>query len=529
MFQRSIKNLVLSQHVAKYAEEIPYLKFEDHSDQCIPVKRPHFSNRDGKLFFLISSRPHEVLLGEEAGVWDAIDGSRSIAELERKTPGARQLLAKWWERELIELREPKFSADRRKALVIEPHMDDAVLSIGGTMWSRRHETCFTVLTVASVSNYTSYHKLFREYFNPEAVSELRRRESELVMDLVGGKIETLGRVDSALRYEHRDWTAEWFLANNKSVTAYMNHSMPPAVVESLADELAERFRASEATELWFPIGIGRAADHEATRNACLLALQKNPDLLSKFNVFIYQDVPYLAEFPDHATRLRAEFNKAGGVLEPNTHDISEVLPNKLRMVSIFASQFKIGHMGPKVAEAAHQTADRTGLTLAETFFKLRTLPQGRLDDQLYSARNHVEAIRHRLRSWYPKARNARHLHIVSPLGIGCWESDMQALLNAFPQACINIHLPRQAVNETQRFLSERITVKTVSGGAREWGSLLIKLALTTRDPIVVATSFKLAKLAPLVKLALFFANVLPVSNIDNLVGALRLLDKSIRT
>ena len=50
-------------------------------------------------------------------------------------------------------------------LIVEPHMDDAVLSLGKAMGKRRHEAEMTVLTVSSISNYTSYHKLFRGLFD----------------------------------------------------------------------------------------------------------------------------------------------------------------------------------------------------------------------------------------------------------------------------------------------------------------------------------------------------------------------------
>ena len=82
----------------------------------------------------------------------------------------------------------------------EPHSDDAVLSIGGTLWARRHECEFVVATVCSRSNFTSYYMLGRDYFDVDAISSLRAAEAELFVRLIGGQYRALGRSDAPLRY-----------------------------------------------------------------------------------------------------------------------------------------------------------------------------------------------------------------------------------------------------------------------------------------------------------------------------------------
>lgn len=518
--RRLAERTVLSQREAVYTGDLPEIRFEHGIDALVPMRRPHFHLRDGKLYFLISTRPHLTL--DEAGqqLWNAIDGKTSVAQLEEQTAGSRERLQQWWHAEVIELVEADFPAARKHALIVEPHMDDAVLSLGGLMWERRRDTRFTVLTVQSVSNYTSYHKIDRQYFDVEEISELRKAESELSLAQVGGELDTMGEQDAALRFEPGNWSVDWYVNNKKALFAYINHSSPSEHVERLAGALAQYLRESEASELYFNIGIGRAADHEATRNACLLALQQNPELFEKFSVFLYQDVPYQAEYPDHAVRLVEKLEEAGCRLEPIKQDIKQALPHKLRMVAAFASQFKPQFMGPRVVATAQQAAQGSPSEFAEAFYRMHSLPNQRMDDLLYSASDHVEGIARRLPKWLPAARKANRIHILSPMGIGHWEHDMRALLAAFPQAEFCVCLPPSAINETSRFTSGRISVEAVEGGGSNWGKRLLKQAIAGREPIIFATSFKLAKLAPFAQAGLFFADVFPVSNIDNLVAAL---------
>lgn len=55
------------------------------------------------------------------------------------------------------------------------------------MWAMRDEAKFTLVSVAARSNFTSYYFLDREYFDADAITELRRQESALVMRLLGGR------------------------------------------------------------------------------------------------------------------------------------------------------------------------------------------------------------------------------------------------------------------------------------------------------------------------------------------------------
>ena len=335
------------------------------------------------------------------------------------------------------------------------------------------------------------------------------------------KFDSLDQFDAPLRFRPGDWALDWYVANRRAVSAYVNHSSPPDAIQPLADMLGAKFAASNARELWIPMGVGRSADHELTRNACIQALQQAPELFEKFDVYLYQEVPYLAEFPDHAQRILREIQDAGGALTPECFDARDVIAQKFRLVSIFGSQFKSSHMSAKVAAAAHASAAGTDLKFAELSFRMTALPRAPMADALYSGRVQIDATVRRLKRWYPRSCKATRVRIACPTGVGRWRDDMQQLLQAFPAATFEIHLPADGMDETRAFQSDRITVHPVPGGRSGWLACVAGLLRSPHLPLIVVTGFRFAKLAPLVKAGLFPARLLPVSSIDSLVNALR--------
>lgn len=492
-------------------------------DELVPIRRPHFELREGGLFFLVSRRPHAELDGQEQALWSAIDGTASFGVLRQSFPGLDALVSRFWTLGVVELAETSFRNDRGRILVVEPHMDDAVLSVGGLMWQRRHEAEFCVLAVASESNFTSYHKMDRPYYDVAAVSALRRAESDTVMRLLGGRMDVLGAFDAPLRYYDGEWTLDWFLANRSAMATYVNHSAPPEAVDRMAQQLAERFAASDAQELWIPMGIGISADHETTRNACLAALQSNPDLFARFDVYLYQDTPYVIDYPDHAARIVAALGQAGARLEPTCADIGGALPDKLRLLAIFGSQFKPSYMDPKTVAAAQQSGASSGMEQGEIRYRLRSLPKGPLQAALYSGRPKVEAIVRKLQRWYPRNRAARRIRILIPTGVGCWQDDMGFLLEAFPCAVFEVHLAAGAKGEAGRLDSPRLDVRIVGSSARDWAKRIARVLVSSPRPLIVVTGNKLWQAAPLVRIGLFPFRPLAVSTIDHLVAALRSL------
>ena len=172
----------------------------------VPIRRPQFHLRDGALYFLISRRPATELDPAERTLWEALDGETTIERLRALFPDADRALRRFLDLGLCTLVESSFPADRRRVVVFEPHVDDAVLSVGGTMWARRHQCEFLLVTVAGRSNFTSYYYMDRDYFDVARVSALRRAEADLFVRSLGGRHLALAETEAPLRYRDGNWT-----------------------------------------------------------------------------------------------------------------------------------------------------------------------------------------------------------------------------------------------------------------------------------------------------------------------------------
>jgi LmbE family N-acetylglucosaminyl deacetylase len=485
----------------------------------IPLRRPHFHLRNRQLFFLISKRPYVELAAADADLWNAIDGSATTAVLRESFPHADKTLERFRELEIIEIAPAIWRTDRKRVLVIEPHMDDAALSVGGLMWRNRERCEFTVASVAGRSNFTSYHKINRDYFDVDKVTALRRSESELVMRVLGGKHLVLDGLDAPLRYQPGDWTLEWYLKNRRGISAFINHSAAGREVEACAASIERQLLETNAREIWIPMGIGTSADHETTRDASLHALMRLADAGREFEVFLYQDVPYAMNFPLHAGQILSSLASGGASLERLASEITDVMPEKLRLISIFASQFKMSYMRPKVEATARLTGGSGG-RMCELLVRVERLPR-RIDGfELYSGRSDVLGIRGRLSGWRRRHRMARRMAILCPMGVGRWKENMEVLLRCFPDTTFDVHMTADACDETNRFVSPRIRIRPVRGLARAWIFRLLRVLLWPSCPLIIFTGTRHRNMIPLMRAMFAISNPIPATTMDHLVQAL---------
>jgi LmbE family N-acetylglucosaminyl deacetylase len=492
----------------------------------IPLRRPHFHLRDRNLYFLISRRPTLELSDAEAAVWDAIDGVTPVSKLCGRFPDAGTFLEKLHESEALEFAEPlQTDSRRRKILIIEPHMDDAVLSVGGLMWKNRGTCEFTVATVAGRSNFTSYQKIGRDYFDVQTVTDLRCRESELAMRLLGGTHMVLDGLDAPLRYHPGNWTPEWFLKNRRALSAFQNHSATAEELSASTAHIGKLLRQTDASEIWIPLGVGCSADHETTRNACLIALVRAAADGLHFDVRMYQDVPYAMAFPRHTGQLLSALESAGAQTEQVIHDIGAEMPVKLRLISIFASQFKMSYMRPKVEATARLVGGKNS-GFREFTVKLKRLPRDVDTFELYSGRKDVQCLRARLAGWYPKHRSSECITILCPMGVGRWKENMEALLERFPHATFEIHMTEDACEETHAMVSSRIKIRPVKNMAKGWMRRLLRSWFLPSRPMILFTGHRHSHAIPWLRICFAHAAPLPAATMDHLVTALRHMDES---
>lgn len=337
----------------------------------------------------------------------------------------------------------------------------------------------------------------------------------------------LDECDAPIRYRPGNWSLGFYHRHGRSVGAFIRHCSSDEEIEAWTTAVCGILAATDAQEIWFPMGVGDHADHELARNACLRALSRNSGIEQRAKLFFYQDVPYANQFPEHTGQILEAISTAGGVLEWQREDISAALEGKLRMNAIYASQFKLSYMAPKIEEAA-RSASPTGEGCCELLFKVKSLPGPIEPLALYSTRDAVQCLADRLGSWYSRHRLAERIRILSPVGAGRWADDMSFLLKAFPKATFELHISDTTVGETAYLASPRIEIRTVTGRSGAWLKRLLLIAVGRPFPLIVLTGANRQGSARLIRAAFSLADPLPAINTNYLVQALRLVQGAAR-
>ncbi len=491
----------------------------------VPLRRPHFEIRGGLAYFLISGRPHAQLDHVDQVVWDSIDGHATVADLEGVIAGAEACVHRFLALGICEVAPADFPRHRRRILVIEPHMDDAALSVGGRMWALRNECEFTVATIASRSNFTSYHFLDRDFFDVPTVSSLRAAESAIALRLLGGHHVTLGESEAPLRFRPGNWSLAWYRRHRKLVDAFIGHSSTDEELATWAASIERLILGSDAEEIWLPLGVGSHTDHELAREACLRAIRRRPGLERQVALSFYEEVPYSTQFPGHTEAILSALTAAGATLDARRHDISTSIDGKLRLVSLFGSQFKPGYMIPRVLAAARQAAGPTG-GLSELTFALTAMPAAVDPVAIHSARAELERVMTALVPWYDRHRSVTRVRILSPVPIGRWKDDMSLLLSAFPHASFEVHGSSEYAEEAEAFVSPRITQRIVFGRERAWLARLCAVAIAPPAPTILLTGEALRPLTPIARAAFFRSDPLIAPRMHHVIAALRRITSS---
>lgn len=445
-------------------------------------RRPHYVRRGAELFFLESRRPMLRLDERDTELWDSLADAPTLADLQaRFGQDVVTRVRKLESDALCDVVRPRLK-ERRRVLIIEPHSDDAALSVGATMWSRRDECEFTLVTVASRSNFTSYFYLDREYFDVEAVTALRNAEAAAFMRLLGGHHSPIGILEATLRYRDGTWSLDFYRAHQTSIAAFNNHRATEAELEHWKDALRSVLRETNAEELWLPLGVGNHTDHELTRNAWLSLLVEEPKLFADRPIRLFADVPYDAQFARHADRIIKALEDGGARLVPAPVAIADNVKSKLRLLTTYASQFKLSALEKDVLAAARRGPDES--VLVERFWNLERPPRTVDPIALCADAPIVERATPKARRWLERYRDTRAIRVLLLMPSGRWAEDASFLLDTFPAATLHVYSAPATAAEVTAFESPRIRIHRVSAGGRAWGLLALRLAAQRPVPTV---------------------------------------------
>jgi LmbE family N-acetylglucosaminyl deacetylase len=485
----------------------------------IVLRRPHFRLAGDELFFLISRRPYVKLSANELAVWRTLVGDITVDTLRNRFAAEGDpVIRRFTELNICEIIATNYPSNRRRVLVFEPHSDDAVLSVGATMWLRRHECKFILVTIGSRSNFTSYYNLDREYFNVDQVSSLRNAEGVLFARLLGGEHRALGQSEATLRYHDGDWSLDWYRQHKFSVSAFIAHRSSEAELKAWTQVIRASLSAERAEEVWLPLG-GPHTDHQLTRDAFLTLLQDDPTLFKNYEVRLYQDVPYAARFPSFSPTVLDALTRAGAVLEPELVPITPLFAKKLHLMSLYASQFKLDAIRADV-EASARVADGDG-ALAERLWRLKKTPDA-LSGLSFSSGEPI--IRHaieKLSPWLRKHRDAERIRLLLLVPAGRWADDVKYLLGVFPKARIEAYVAAAAAAEVAEFESPRIHVHRVASGTQAWLRLALRLILLRPIPTLFLAGEKRLLEARLLSSFWIMSETVILPTMDQLVTALR--------
>jgi LmbE family N-acetylglucosaminyl deacetylase len=455
-------------------------------DAHIPQVRPHIQRRDLNLFFMISSRPLLVLSQEDALLYDSIDGRRTVAELEDMYPGARNRLLRWREAAILELIPPIASPALPHVVVIEPHMDDAALSAGGRLLHCRGRCRITILSVVKWSNFTTYLLLRRNLSNVREVTELRQQESALVARVLGAEHRCLDWTDAPLRFRPSErWSPTTFEKFSEVPQNFVNLFPNAKEVSLLAGQLMRELKVLAPDELWIPMGLGDHLDHRTTRSACLLMLAEARDWFSGVPVRMYEDLPYASTL-GHAVQIRATLATCGTRLARATEDITDVFEEKLRLSSIYASQFKLSYIEPMLRTFAGREGGAAG-RLAEVYHRVDGGPRLPLESHLSRDWAGLAALDKELRSLLQKRTECRRLVVMAlPSGhLGNWKTDCESLVAAFRNSDLYVYASADVAWQAEKGVNDNVRLEFVRGGWGGWIRVIWRELFRFRTPTVV--------------------------------------------
>ena len=364
-------------------------------------------------------------------------------------------------------------------------MDDAILNVGGRLLNRRGLCCFTIVSMTRWSNFTSYLTHGRDFMNVQEISDLRRQESELAARLLGGEFHSLEWSEAPLRF----WPSErWSpaIAEKYKHDPYMFwYRMPsPRDVRVLAEQLSQTLAVREPDELWIPLGLSNHVDHRTTRSVCLLMLVEERRRFSAIPVSIYEDIPSVATY-GHGPEIRVALAEYGTRLVRTTEDITDVFEEKLRAISVYASQFKMSYIEPIVRGVAEQEAIATG-RLAEAFYRVEgevhLPPESRLSRESAG----LMALESGVRTLVTNRTKHRRITVMAlPFGsLGQWESDSKSLRAAFPNADLLVYVSEDIAWLAEEIGDDKLRLELVRG---RWGwvAVIWHEFLRFRTPTVV--------------------------------------------
>jgi hypothetical protein len=163
-----------------------------------------------------------------------------------------------------------------------------------------------------------------------------------------------------------------------------------------------------------------------------------------------------------------------------------VLGDKVRVASVYASQFKSSFIQPTLRNAACSAGGS-----AEKFAESHHRIEGRigLPPESYFGRDSsgLVRLRKKIRLLLPERKKCKRLAVLAiPSGhLGWWAADRKSLALAFPNADIRVHASADLAWQANSGEIDRLRLQAVSGGWKGWVGVISRELFRFRTPTVV--------------------------------------------
>ncbi len=216
--------------------------------------------------------------------------------------------------------EPKVG--RTVALFVSPHLDDVVLSCGGTVALEARSGGALVVTVFAGRPRGTLNP-FAEFQHQrwgrldDAVGQ-RRQEDSVAMSILGADFRWLEFPDAIYR-------GNLYLSDEELFGQVKYEDQP--VAESIVDRLSRIAHAARPERIYLPLAVGLHVDHQ-------ICTSVGDRLDGEVEVLFYEDIPYAATRGTVEKRIAA----LGNTLTPIVKPISTTIDVRLAAIKCYASQ-----------------------------------------------------------------------------------------------------------------------------------------------------------------------------------------------
>jgi hypothetical protein len=169
-----------------------------------------------------------------------------------------------------------------------------------------------------------------------------------------------------------------------------------------------------------------------------------------------------------------------------TEDITDVFEEKLRLVSLYASQFKLSFMEPILREIAEREGGGAG-KLAEAYYRLQGRGSLPFESQLSRDWAGLALLQKGMRALLVKKAEWRRLTLMAlpSTHLVRWGVNRWSLLFAFPNADLHFYVSDNMAWETDEGGNERLKLDFVQGRRRGWIATMWREFFHFHTPTIV--------------------------------------------